>query len=294
MNSLFISKTHLPTTPIPSAYWLVLRGFKLLVTGPNEQLMWPQMANLADIGLTAVRQHYLGHLTHDPDTHFFVAEVAQEADTPEGMQFEGLRSLYGRMPDDWLWLGGRALQIIDWDRTHLFCGRCGSPNELLAHERAKKCPNCGLVAYPRISPAVIMRITRQTANGSQILLAHGRKHPPGFYSVLAGFVEPGETLETAVRREVKEEVGLEIDQIRYFGSQPWPFPNSLMLAFTAEYAHGQIVLEEEEIDDAQWFDADNLPLIPPPMSISRQLIDDFVAQQPTAVSRNPGHNPDQP
>ena len=142
-------------------------------------------------------------------------------------------------------------------------------------ERAKLCPACGLTTYPRISPAIIVAVTK----GDTLLLARGHRHPPGFYSVLAGFVEPGETLEETVRREVREEVSLEVDDIRYFGSQPWPFPDSLMVAFTASYASGEITLEELEIADAGWYTAANLPLVPPPISIARSLIDAFVGAQ---------------
>ena len=172
------------------------------------------------------------------------------------------------------WLGGRAVQIVDWDRTHQFCGRCGQETEY-ANDRGKKCPNCGLSNYPKLSPAIIVSITRD--NGNELLLARGSRHPAGFYSVLAGFVEPGETLEMCVRREIKEEVGLDVKNIRYFGSQPWPFPNSLMLAFTCEYAGGEIVMQEDEIADAGWYTPENMPKVPPPLSISRALIDNFVA-----------------
>jgi NAD+ diphosphatase len=123
---------------------------------------------------------------------------------------------------------------------------------------------------------MIVRVQRQGEQGPEILLARNHRHPLGFYSVLAGFVEPGESLEECVRREVCEEVSIEIENIRYFGSQPWPFPNSLMIAFTADYAAGSLELEEEEIADAGWFRPDSLPPVPPPISIARRLIDSFV------------------
>jgi NAD+ diphosphatase len=147
--------------------------------------------------------------------------------------------------------------------------------QTLPYERAKKCPQCGLTSYPRLAPAIIVRIERDGPDSREILLAHNKRHPAGFYSVLAGFVEPGETLEECVRREIREEVGIEVKKINYFGSQPWPFPHSLMVAFTAEYANGDIILEEEELDDAAWFSPGDLPPVPPPISIARQLIDSF-------------------
>lgn len=281
MNPMFVSTVKPPAEPPTSAYWLILRGFQLLVVVTGEHTSWPRLANPSRLQMMPVRQHYLGYFTGDEPVHCFVVEVVAETEPPAGMVFEGLRGLYGRMPDDLLWLGGRALQIIDWDRTHLYCGRCGAANELLSYERAKKCPQCSLTTYPRIAPAIIVRVTRQGPHGPEILLARGPRHRPGFFSVLAGFVEPGESLEAAVHREIKEEVGIEVQNVCYFGSQPWPFPNSLMIAYTADYAGGDLELEAEEIEEARWFTADNLPDIPPPMSISRTLIDDFVQRATT-------------
>jgi NAD+ diphosphatase len=148
----------------------------------------------------------------------------------------------------------------------------------MERERAKQCSVCSHTTYPRLAPAIIVSVERQTDSGSELLLAHNRRHTEGMYSVLAGFVEPGESLEECVRREVCEEVGLEVQNIDYFGSQPWPFPNSLMIAFTAEYAGGEIVLEDEELAEAGWYRPDNLPRVPPPISIARQLIDAFVSR----------------
>ena len=174
-------------------------------------------------------------------------------------------------------LAGRAVQIVNWDRTHQYCGQCGTPTETVSFERAKECPNCKLTSYPRLSPAIIIAVTRCMGDEKRILLARNHRFPPGRYSVVAGFVEPGESLEDTARREVFEEVGIRIQNIRYFDSQPWPFPNSLMLGFTAEYESGDFVLEEEEIADAQWFAADDLPRLPPKISIARRLIDAFVS-----------------
>jgi NAD+ diphosphatase len=191
------------------------------------------------------------------------------------MALMGLRRLYGRLDESLIWLAGRAVQLVDWERTHQFCGRCGAPTHTAPNERVKLCPHCGHTSYPRLSPAMIVRVTREGRNGREILMARNKRAKIPMYSVLAGFVEPGETLETCVRREVREEVGVEVENIRYFGSQPWPFPNSLMIAFTADYAGGEIVLQESELVDAQWFTADNLPPYPPPMSIANRLIEDF-------------------
>jgi len=164
---------------------------------------------------------------------------------------------------------------VDWDRTHQFCGRCGAPMEAKATERAKLCPRCGLHHFPRLAPAVIVLVER----GHALLLARSRHFTQGMYSVIAGFVEPGETLEEAVVREVREETGISIRDIKYFGSQPWPFPHSLMIGFTAAYESGEIVLEDSEIEDAGWFTRDNLPPLPGKISIARRLIDGFLEKQ---------------
>lgn len=180
-----------------------------------------------------------------------------------------LMSLYGRV-DDLRWtLAGRAVQLVEWDRTTRFCGRCGIPTEPVAGERARRCTTCGLLAFPRLAPAVITLIERD----GEALLARGRTFPVPMYSCVAGFVEPGETLEEAVRREVREEVGVALAEVRYIASQPWPFPHSLMIGFEATWASGDIVVDPSEIVDAQWFRPDDLPMIPPGMSIARTLID---------------------
>jgi NAD+ diphosphatase len=142
-------------------------------------------------------------------------------------------------------------------------------------EVAKQCPQCGFVSFPRISPAIIVLVEHD----GKALLARSPRFKEGLFSTLAGFVEPGETLENAVRREVKEEAGINVKNIRYFGSQPWPFPDSLMIGFTAEYACGEITVDNNEILDARWFSADNMPEIPGKISISRALIDWFLDRQ---------------
>ena len=209
----------------------------------------------------------------------YAAEIPVDVPLPEGMLADGLRGLYGRLDDVAFSLAGRAVQLLAWDRTHHYCGQCGALTGNQPHERAKLCPQCGLTSYPRLSPAIIIAVTRQTPEGKRLLLARNHRFPAGRYSVIAGYVEPGESLEECAQREVCEEVGIDIRDIRYFGSQPWPFPNSLMIGFTAEYDGGDITLEDSEIAEAGWFAADALPGLPPKMSIARRLIDAFVATQ---------------
>lgn len=180
-----------------------------------------------------------------------------------------LMGLYGRVDDVRWTLAGRAVQLIEWDHTTRYCGRCATPTEPAPGERARRCPACGLLAFPRLAPAVITLIERE----GEALLARGRAFPVPMYSCVAGFVEPGETLEEAVRREVHEEVGVDLGEIRYISSQPWPFPHSLMVGFEATWESGDILIDGTEIVDAQWFGPDDLPMIPPGMSIARRLID---------------------
>jgi NAD+ diphosphatase len=248
-------------------YWLAFCQNRLLVDLYGPAI--PCLRSLSDLGLSPVRTQYLGTLKERP---CYSAELAPGVIVPEGMSLQDLRSLYGALEDDIFLLAGRAIQIVAWDQTSQFCGRCGHRTEVLADERARKCPACSLATYPRISPAAITAVL----NGNKILLSHNRAFRGNMYSLIAGFVEPGENLEECVRREILEEVGIQVGNIRYFGSQPWPFPNSLMVGFIADYAGGEISVDGKEISEAGWFDAHNLPELPSKMSIARKMIDWFV------------------
>jgi NAD+ diphosphatase len=190
-----------------------------------------------------------------------------------------LYSYYGRASEvEWA-IAGRAVQLTEWARTHRFCGRCATATELSETDRSMKCPACGLLAYPRLAPAMITLVTRgEPGPDQEALLARGVAFRAPLYSCLAGFVEPGESLEQSVIREVREEVGIEITNPRYWGSQPWPFPHSLMLGFTAEWVSGEIECDPSEIVDANWYRKDELPTIPPRISIARKLIDAWLAE----------------
>jgi NAD+ diphosphatase len=188
----------------------------------------------------------------------------------------GLRELFARLDEPTTAMVARASQTLEWWVAHAYCGRCGAPTRLHEQERARVCSACGAVYFPRISPAVITLVHR----GSEVLLAHGHHMRPGFYALVAGFVEPGETLERAAAREVLEEVGVEVTDLRYFGSQAWPFPSQLMVGFTARYAGGEIEVQESEITDASWFPIDALPSPadrPATYSIAGRLIASFEA-----------------
>jgi NAD+ diphosphatase len=239
------------------------------MNGPDHQVAGD--SDLRELGLEPGEIHYLGSLG---DKHCFAAELEEARDLPGAFEFFPLRSLIGKIDENIFWLAGRARHLLHWDRVHRFCGKCGHRMQDKADERAKFCPRCGLINHPRLSPAVIVAVHR----GDRILLAHSPRFPTNFYSVLAGFVEPGESLEACVRREIREEVNLRVKNIEYFGSQPWPFPDSLMIAFTAQYAGGSIRVDGNEILHAEWFNPGRLPSIPPEISIARRLIDDFAAK----------------
>jgi NAD+ diphosphatase len=214
---------------------------------------------------------------------WWAVDVPRDADDPSSGAAADLRSYYGNAPDHHWLAAGRAVQIVEWARTHRFCGRCGERTELADGERAMRCPRCGLVSFPRLSPAMITLVTRGAPGPDQeALLARGVQFTRPMYSCLAGFVEPGESLEAAVLREVHEEVAITVRDPAYFGSQPWPFPNSLMIGFTAEYESGEIECDPSEIVDAGWYRRDELPMVPPGISIARKLIDAWVADAGSA------------
>ena len=188
-----------------------------------------------------------------------------------GAELVGVRALFDLVPEEVFAQAGLARQLLHWRLTHRFCGACGSPLVRHATERAMHCPSCDLCFYPRTNPVVITLVAR----GDQILLAHKASGAFAFWSVVAGFVEANESLEHAVQREIAEEVGLRVTNIRYHSSQPWPFPNNLMVGFTAEYESGDIRPDGVEIGEAGWFGRDNLPPIPSRFSIARRMIDAF-------------------
>ena len=190
----------------------------------------------------------------------------------EDHTFLDLRRLGSMLDRDTWKIAAAAAEFLDWDKKTKFCGRCGDDMEFSRKEYAKSCSRCNLIVFPSISPAVIVAIIKD----GQILLAHNKRFPGNMFSILAGFVNPGESLEEAVTREVKEETGISVKNLKYFGSQPWPFPNSLMLGFTAEYDGGSLNPDGTEIQTVGWFTADKLPPIPSKISIARRLIDWYI------------------
>jgi len=276
MSELYVPLVTPPDALSEPAHWFLFQGNQILVRREDGQASVPIAVDPRDLGLHPLRDQYLGTLA---GRHCYSGECAPEVPAPDGYIWSGLRALFGLFDDAMFALAGRAVQIVDWDRTHLYCGRCGTPTELKPGERARQCPNCGQVHYPRIAPAVMALVQR----GDQLLLARSPHFVPGMYSALAGFVEPGESLEHCLVREVKEEVGIKVGNLRYFSSQPWPFPHSLMIAFNCDWVEGEITPDPSEIEAAGWFDLERLPVLPNKISIARRLIDSTIAKMRAGI-----------
>jgi len=255
-----------PTENVAPEWLFVFNSAKILIKNCQEGPKIPTSEELNGLESAIVFKQYLGEIDGYPG---YCMEVDDMFTPPEAMLFRDLRSLLGEIEEDIFLLAGRAFQIVNWNRMHKFCGKCGTPTAAQQNELAKKCPGCGSVFFPRISPAVIVAVVR----GDEILLAHNKNFRQNWYSVIAGFMEPGETFEDCVIREVMEEVGIRVTNIKYFDSQPWPFPDSLMVGFTAEHESGEIMVDGVEIEDAAWYRRDNLPHKPNVASIAGRLIE---------------------
>jgi NAD+ diphosphatase len=271
MKKQFTTSADPPNEPNGPAWWFLFSKRKLLVFLKDGQPSIPLIQNLTELGIQSNGEIYLGSLA---GRACYAAALSGAAAAPADMVFQDLRNLYGRLNQEFIPIAFRALHLLDWSQKTRFCKQCGTEMRAKDGQPARECPQCGYLSFPRISPAVIVLVER----GDQCLLARSPRFKDEFYSVLAGFAEPGETLEEAVAREVQEETGIAVRDIRYFGSQPWPFPDSLMIAFTACYAGGEIRVDGTEILDARWFTYDQLPNIPGRISIARELIDWFVGK----------------
>jgi len=235
----------------------------------------PQLPTVADVHswLGGAGEHlHLGRI--DAQTCCLITLSDPPAEPPGGWAWHDARSLIGALSPDQTQAMACARQLDWWNRRHRFCGCCGTPTVACDRERARRCPQCGASFFPSASPAVIVAVTR----GELLLLAHNQNFRSGMFSLLAGFVDPGETLEQAVAREVREEVGIEIGDVRYVTSQPWPFPNSLMAGFRAVHVSGEIQVDGREIAEAAWFSRDALPDVPRRGSVAHTLIDAWVRE----------------
>ncbi|MAG32503.1 MAG: NAD(+) diphosphatase [Deltaproteobacteria bacterium] len=263
----FVPHHKPPEKPGEDPILFAFRGRDLLVT---EGLILPDVKQIDAHGYEAVRTQYLGQLD---GRHCYSAELPHDQTESDGFKFTNLHMLHGTLDEQTHALAGRAVQIMEWDRTHQFCGACGEPTVLATEDRSRSCPKCKFPMYPRLAPAMIVSVERD----DEILLARSPHFPEGIMSVLAGFVEPGESAEEAVKREVYEETKILCGNVEYFSSQAWPFPNSLMLGFRAQYESGEIEIDNEEIVAAEWFKASEMPhFFPGRVSIAQWLIRDFL------------------
>lgn len=270
LQSPRFAPAYLPEPPAGDALWTPYRGGDLLVKvleGKRARLL--RTAEIASLGLPIVRSQYLGTLDGAP---CITAELAPDAPELPGHRYGSLRQAYGWLDPEELHVASAGFSIQYWDRQHRRCAGCGGPIQLKKTERAKRCDACERDFYPPVVPAVIVRVSR----GDSILMTRQPRFPPGMYGLVAGFLEPGESLEACVAREVREETGIRVRNIRYFGSQPWPFPHQIMVGFTADHDSGEIVVDTTELEEAAWFERARMPVLPSPLSIARRLVDDWL------------------
>jgi NAD+ diphosphatase len=271
MPGQFISSVKPPDSQPSQCLWFVFSHYRLLVQDSGNTVTVPQAARLEDLGIAATQQLYIGTFQ---GISCYAGRLQDTEGLPHGFLLEELRTLFDHLEGSLYEAALTAVHLIEWDESSRFCSKCRGPLTVRTDVRAKECPECKRLEFPRLSPAIIVLIERDDA----LLLARSARFPGAFFSVLAGFVEPGESLEEAVHREVMEETGITVKNIRYFGSQPWPFPDSLMIGFTAQYESGEIKIDGEEIVEAGWYRVDSLPQLPGKVSIARQLIDYFIGK----------------
>lgn len=254
-------------------HWFIFQNNMLILIKTAEGLELPTSSSIPTLQTIFLRQHKLGPFNQ---AICYCAEMDQSRPLPVEFQATTLRKAFDILGKDWYVAAAKAFSIITWDKNHHYCGRCGHATQHQPDTFERLCPNCSLALYPRISPSIIVLIRK----GSQLLLSRSHHFAPGVYGLIAGFVEVGESIEDAVHREVHEEVGLTIKNLNYFGSQSWPFPDSLMIGFTADYASGELLIDTKELETAGWYNYDNLPGGPSTsISIAYQLIQQFVQEQ---------------
>ena len=260
-----------PLTPTTGdALWAPFRKNDVLVKALGDRrarLLRTDEVNALGLAVTHVH-----HVCTRDGVPCLAAALPDDAPDEEGCRYGGLRQAYYWLPVTELEVAMTAYQIQYWDKHYRFCHACGAPIEMKPAERAKRCEPCARDFYPPVVPAVIVRVQR----GDAILMTRAPHFPSKMYGLVAGFLEPGETLEQCVAREIREETGIVVRDVRYFGSQPWPFPHQVMVGFTAEHASGEIVVDKTELEEAEWFKRDAMPQLPPPFSIARALIDDWL------------------
>lgn len=248
--------------------WFITQNQKKVLLNKNHKL--PNKIDILSLETCFSRQFALGHFN---GIEYFCAEINEDIPVYDDFHTISLRQALSMVYPEQYAMGVKAYSVMHWDRNHQFCGRCAALTIHQAPLFERFCPACCLSFFPRISPSIIVLVYRD----NELIMARSPHFAPGIYGLIAGFVEIGESLEDAIHREVKEEIGLQVKNIVYFGSQPWPFPDSLMIAFTAEYDSGELVIDNEEIEDAGWYRYDNLPGRPSlSISIATTLLDHFI------------------
>lgn len=261
-------------------YWLIFKNNRLVLIKKNSKELLPSSSDIIAIKTSFIREFDIGSYNK---IKFSCAEIKDDSLIPEFLEFISLRNALDQLDLAWYQPATKALSIINWDSHHQFCGRCAEQTIRKDLSFERECPSCHLIVYPRISPSIIVLIKKE----DHLLMARSPHFPPHVYGLIAGFVEAGENLEETIHREVKEEVGIRIKNLQYFGSQAWPFPDSLMIGFMADYDSGEIVIDQKEIEDAGWYRYDQLPGRPSTdISIARKLIDYFVSEQKHIHNKN--------
>jgi NAD+ diphosphatase len=274
LGATFVPAKRGGKPPAERGHWLLVQGQNLLVVGEGADGRLPS----GDCPLPlADPPFWLGTYRDGP---CWVVPVPADSALPDGLARETLVPMRGaRLPDELLSLGGMAMQALWWESTSGYCPRCGSPTERIENEWGKRCGQCRYEHYPHLHPATIVLVR----DGDRVLLTRKAEWAVGRYALIAGFVDNGESLEGCVAREIKEEVGVDVKDIRYVGSQNWPFPSQVMIGFVATYAGGEVVIDREELEDARWFPCDALPALPSRHSISRFIIDNYGGGGPRDV-----------
>lgn len=255
-------------TPESTGYWFIFSENQLLINASQTPFEGKTFAP-ETLGIKPDFSMLFGYYNSVP---CFLGIIDPSQKTPS-MSAVTLRSLFGVVDDDYFALAGKALQILHHRREHIYCSKCATPMEDRSEELARVCPSCGFICFPRVSPAVIMSVVKD----DHILLGRSPHFTKDMYSTLAGFVEAGETLEEAVAREVLEETNIVVEKVNYVASQPWPFPHSVMIGYSAQYKEGKIKIDRKELEDAGWYHYKDLPKLPSRITIARLLIDNFIA-----------------
>ncbi|WP_459477637.1 NAD(+) diphosphatase [Clostridium saccharoperbutylacetonicum] len=269
MNNKFIVLSDMNKEIKDNDLFFIFFNGNLLVKQDNDNIVIPVFYEIEKLKIKYGDKFFFGEFNNQD---CFVAETYEEIILLDDYKLVPLYEIGPLIEEDLFVAIGRANQILNWDKTHKFCGKCGTKTENKNNELAKICPKCKHVMYPVICPAIIVAVTR----GEEILLAHNKGFKNDMYSLIAGFVEAGEDLANTVKREVLEEVGIKVKNIKFNRSSHWSFPNSLMLGFFAEYESGEIKVDGEEIVHADWFTKDNFPTIPKKFTLARKIIDEFV------------------